>query len=97
MYTSGWFDVDDLMAVCGGADALPKLEVLMASGVAVLLSGTVGTVELGLLDTVTPGGWMGCRWLLKFRFASEAPEALRCMASVIMDVAWLASAFRMML
>lgn len=36
----------------GGAETLPWLEVLVGSGVAFLLRGTV---EPGLLGTVTPG------------------------------------------
>ena len=65
----------------------------MGSGVAVLLRGTV---DPGLLGTVTPGVWIGCREPFRFRFAREAPDALRCIAFVNMDDAWLASALRMM-
>lgn len=86
MYTSGWLEVDARSDWFGGAERLPWLGVLveLGSGVAVLLNGTV---EPGLLGTVTPGGGIGWRWLLMARLASEAPEALRCMAFVIMEVA----------
>lgn len=94
MYTSGWVGVGILRAgFAGGAERLPCVEVLVGSGVAVLLRGTV---DPGLLGTVTPGGWIGCRGPFRFKLAREAPDALRCIALVIMDVAWLASALRIM-
>ena len=87
MYTSGWVGVGILRAgFAGGAETLPWLGVLVVSGVAVLLRGTV---DPGLLGTVTPGVWIGCRGPFKFRLAREAPDALRCIALVIRDVASL--------
>lgn len=56
IYTSGCCAGEELAPWLWVAAILPWLEVLVASGVAVLLRGTV---EPGLLGTVTPGGGIG--------------------------------------